>query len=71
MSKEQFEDQIIKGLHDLECEQGSRFNGVGQLTEGKYEYSPSMLKKVWIDDRKRYERIERRQQEALQRARGQ
>ncbi len=43
---EDFDTRMVKSLYTLECEQGSRFNGVP-------EFSPQVLKKIWIDNKRK------------------
>jgi hypothetical protein len=59
---ESLEERVTKDLHHLECEQGSRFQGIG-------EFSTSMLKRVWIDNREKDAAFDRARDEAFTRAR--
>jgi hypothetical protein len=57
------EERVRKELYGMECEQGSRFKGVG-------EFDTKMLRKVWIENVERDNAFDTARQEAFKRARG-
>jgi hypothetical protein len=54
------EERTRRTLYAMECEQGARFNGIG-------EFDKRALKKVWVDNVERDAAFDLRREQALQR----
>jgi len=58
---ESMEDRVVRDLHELECQHGSRFDRIG-------EFSAAQLKQIWIDNRERDNAFDRARERAFRRA---
>lgn len=60
IGSQDFEKRMQKNLYDLECKEGSRFRGA-------QEFSPSTLKRVWVDNVERDNHRDARRDTAMAR----